>query len=313
MTNGLEQVTRRDFLRWTGALGLGAALTASGAGALLAQGPKTVPPAAAVAAAAPELVPTRPFGRTGVQVPILSMGMMFDTITNQLLLKRAMTLGVRHWDTADCYQGGDSEKGIGKYFGRFPEDRDKVFLVTKSDERGPAGMHGLLTRSLERLKTDRIDLYLVHAVSDITELDERMKAYVEKVKAEGKIRFFGLSTHKSEPEVLQGAARLGWVDGILVSYNVEQMQKPEMKDAVQACYDAGIGMTAMKTGRGELDLTKKGDRDLVQPHLDKGFSEAQARVLAVLSDTRISGACLTLKNLELLETNTAAALGRPTL
>ena len=301
------RLDRRGFLRRAGALALGAAAGGAGLSSLFAQ---TV---GAPAVAAPELVPTRPFGRTGVPVPTLALGTMFDTTTNQLLLRRAVALGVRHWDTADCYQGGDSEKGIGKFFRRSPEEREKIFLVTKSDERGPAGMHRLLERSRERMNVQRIDLYLVHAVSDIAEMDDRVRNYAEKAKAENRIRFFGLSTHRNEAEVLRGAARLGWVDGVLVAYNVESMQKPEMNAAIQACHDAGIGITVMKTGRGALDLAREGDRRLVQPHLDKGFSEAQARVLAVLGDERISNACLTLKNMDLLETYTAAALGRPAL
>ena len=54
-------------------------------------------------------VPTRPFGKTGVDVSCLSLGGMFDLPSNQLVLKQALRWGVTYWDTADCYEGGKSE------------------------------------------------------------------------------------------------------------------------------------------------------------------------------------------------------------
>ena len=60
---------------------------------------------------------------------------MFDTGANQLLLKQAVKWGVTYWDTADCYSWGKSEKGIGKYFSRYPEDRQKA-LATISSSAG---------------------------------------------------------------------------------------------------------------------------------------------------------------------------------
>ena len=102
----------------------------------------------ATAAETPTQVPTRPFGQTGVDVSILSLGGMFNIASNQLMMKQALRWGVTYWDTADCYQRG-SEKGIGKYFKKYPQDRQKVFLVSKSDARDPDGMTDLLNRSLK--------------------------------------------------------------------------------------------------------------------------------------------------------------------
>ncbi|MDP3283054.1 MAG: aldo/keto reductase, partial [Desulfobacterales bacterium] len=55
------------------------------------------------------LVPKRPFGKTGENVPILGLGGMFDIPSNQLLMKQAVKWGVTYWDNADCYEGGNSE------------------------------------------------------------------------------------------------------------------------------------------------------------------------------------------------------------
>jgi aryl-alcohol dehydrogenase-like predicted oxidoreductase len=77
-------------------------------------------------------VPTRPFGKTGIEVPILGFGTSLHVAFSQLLLRQAVKWGVTYWDTANTYMGGNSEKAIGKYFGKYPEDRKKIFLVTKT-------------------------------------------------------------------------------------------------------------------------------------------------------------------------------------
>ena len=68
------------------------------------------PPAAAAPAGT---MPKRKLGKTGVEVSILNLGGMFDTINNQLLLKQALKWGVTYWDTAESYGNGLSEEGYG--------------------------------------------------------------------------------------------------------------------------------------------------------------------------------------------------------
>jgi hypothetical protein len=119
------------------------------------------------ASAAPEVlcaqdagqVPTRPFGKTGVNVAILSLGGMFDIPNNQLMMRQAVKWGVTYWDTANSYEGGHSELGIGKYFAKYPDDRQRIFLVTKSTAWTLKGMTEHLDLSLERMRTNFIDLF----------------------------------------------------------------------------------------------------------------------------------------------------------
>ena len=191
--------SRRDFLKVAGTAGLGT---------------MAVPVHQfANASDNPNMVPTRPFGKSGVNVSILSLGGMFDIKSNQMMMKQAMRWGVTYWDTADCYQRG-SENGIGKYFSKYPEDRQKVFLVTKSDARDPEGMSRLLERSLGKMKTDYIDLYFVHGIYSIGELDQSTRSWAEKAKAAGKIRLFGFSTHSNMEDCLLAAAKTNWIDEI---------------------------------------------------------------------------------------------------
>ena len=85
-------------------------------------------------------VAKRPFGSHGVDISILTLGGTVNFISNQLLLRQALKMGVTSWDTSRNYIGKKSVKGIGKYFNKFPEDRKKVFLVTKTGHSDPDNM-----------------------------------------------------------------------------------------------------------------------------------------------------------------------------
>ena len=138
MSDRKKDLSRRDFLRAAGAAGIGSLLAPTGSfAAELAERTAKHP-----------VVPTRPFGKTGVDVSVLSSGGIFDITSNQLVLHQALEWGVTYWDTATSYVGGKSEIGIGKYFEKHPEARKKVFLVTKSGASSPRGMTKPLNRSL---------------------------------------------------------------------------------------------------------------------------------------------------------------------
>ena len=117
---------RRDFMK---TLGL------AGTAALLA-GRARAADEAGKAPAASQKVPTRPFGKAGVNVASLALGGAFGVPCNALLLDLALKHGVTYWDTADCYGNGNSELGLGQFFEKFPAARKQVFLVTKDSNRG---------------------------------------------------------------------------------------------------------------------------------------------------------------------------------
>ena len=262
----------------------------------------------------PALVPMRPFGRTGVDVSILGLGGMFDINTNQIILKQALKYGVTYWDTADCYNGGKSETGIGMYFEKNPEARKQVFLVSKSDDRDPEGMTKLLTRSLERMKTDYIDLYFIHGVKNISEMTDDMKAWVARAKKEKKIRFFGFSTHSNMEALLQAASGMPWIDGIMMTYNYRLMHSDEMRNAVDACVKAGIGLTAMKTqGGGQVKADSETELKMAGRFLEQGFTDKQAKLKAVWEEPNIACICSQMPNMTVLAANIAAALDKTAL
>jgi predicted aldo/keto reductase-like oxidoreductase len=259
-------------------------------------------------------VPTRPFGKTGVEVPVLGFGTSLHVAFSLLLLRQAIKWGVTYWDTANTYMGGNSEKAVGKYFAKYPEDRKKVFLVTKSHASNADGRTRDLNLSLERMQTDYIDLYLTHGVWSADELDPQTRRWAQKAKAEGKIRFFGFSTHSNMEECLLRAAGLGWIDGIMMSYNYRLMHSDAMRRAVDACVRAGIGLTAMKTqGGGQVQTDSETELELAGRFLQKGFTDGQAKLKAVWQNPHIASICSEMPNMTLLMSNVAAALDKTRL
>ena len=122
-----NNVSRRDFVKTLGAVGVGSMV---GAGQALAQSnaPAT---AAAPSPATPVKVPTRIYGRTGVPVSMLALGGIFDIMSNQLVLQQALNWGVTYWDTAGRLQwrpergrhwNVSGEKSAGQK-GAFPGDQ----------------------------------------------------------------------------------------------------------------------------------------------------------------------------------------------
>lgn len=258
-----------------------------------------------------EGMPTRPFGRTGIDVPILSLGGMFDIPNNQLLLHQAIRKGVTYWDTANVYLKGKSELGIGMYFKKYPEAREKIFLVTKSGARDPKGLSDHLATSLQRMNTDYIDLFFIHSISHIKEMSRDIRVWAEKMKAGGKIKFIGFSTHKNMEKCLKKGAKLGWIDGIMMSYNFRLMHKRRMKKAVDACVEAGIGLTAMKTqGGGPVKAKTEKDLRLAGKFMKRGFTDKQARLMAVWENPQISAVCSQMPNMKILQSNIDAARNR---
>ena len=297
-------IKRRQFLQILGAAGVGSMV-----GSVI--GPSA-------ADAAPMKVGSRPFGRTGIDVPILSLGTMFDTGANQLLLRQAVKWGVTYWDTAQYYNRWGSEPGIGKYLAKYPKDRKKIFLVSKSTHRDTKGLTAELEDSLNNLKTDYLDLFFIHAVDDAkSELTPRIKTWAEKMKSQGKIRLFGFSTHSNMTNSLSHAATLGWIDGIMTTYNYKVMTTDEMKRAIDACHKAGIGLTAMKTQAASSWVSTGSEstksQALEKRFLDKGMTKEQARLLAVWTDERIAAVCSQMNTMTILKANTEAAASQAEL
>jgi hypothetical protein len=115
-------------------------------------------------------------------------------------------------------------------------------------------------------------------------------------------------------ECLLEAAGLGWIDGIMMTYNYRLMQKDRMKRAVDACVEAGIGLTAMKTqGGGQVKTNTETELKLAGRFMQKGFTDAQAKLKAVWENPKIACICSRMPNMSILMSNTAATLDKTKL
>jgi len=300
------KLNRRSFFKKTAAIGLGAAI---GGASLLrpgrAEGQITLPR---------EPVSRRPFGRSGIMVSTLSLGGMFDLLNNQLVLAKAFDWGINYWDTAEGYGRGRSEEGIGRWLARNSRTREQIFLVTKLSKRRGEDFISRLEESLKRMNTDYVDMLFVHGIRGIDEMESGLESLAQGLKKAGKIKLFGFSTHSNMEACLEGAANLPWIDGIMFAYNYRLMLESRMNAAVQACYQAGIGLTAMKTqGGGPVKSDSESEIKMAGRFIQKGFSDYQAKLMAVWQDKRIASICSQMPNLTILATNAAAAVEKARL
>jgi diketogulonate reductase-like aldo/keto reductase len=136
----------------------------------------------------------RPFGSTGREVAIIGQGTWYieesDSATAIAALRRGLDLGMTHIDTAQLYGGGAAEELVGAAIaGR----RDQVFLVSKvlPQNASRSGTAAACERSLKRLRTDRLDCYLLHWRGPHP-LEDTVAAF-EQLHADGKILSWGVS------------------------------------------------------------------------------------------------------------------------
>lgn len=199
---------------------------------------------------------SRALGRTGYQVPIVSMGVM--NADNPELVRRAYEAGIRHFDTAYGYQRGRNEEMLGRVLVEELKVRDRVVIATKINIRPPQRnlppgeikeMHRrMIEESLRRLQTDYVDILYSHDVSDPAWL--KNQALIEsllEIKEKKQARFIGFSTHQNMNEVIRTAMEMKIYDVILTSLNYSLFDYTEYLETLKAAAAQGIGLVAMKT------------------------------------------------------------------
>lgn len=144
---------------------------------------------------------TRTFGPTGVKVPIIGQGtwQLRDALRAEAALRLGLELGLTHIDTAELYRG--SEEVVGR---AIAQRRGDVFLVSKVLPRNATykGTLEACRKSLARLKTDYVDVYLLHWLEDSTSIDDCMRAMGELADS-GATRFVGVSNF--DPDQIERA------------------------------------------------------------------------------------------------------------
>ena len=248
----IRRTTRREFL----AAGAGGA---AGAAWLAACSPSRTPD---TEKAVSSTLVTRALGRTGLKLPVVSIGSAYEAG----LVSAALDAGLAYVHTSGSYADQNHERLLNRVFrGRpresfvvgsspdFPEYRVlggglSEDLGTRADASTIAPF---LEGSLQRLGLAHLDIYYLASINEpATVLHEPyMRAY-EQLKRTGKIRFAGIATHRNEPAVIRAAAKSGVWDVVLTAFNFRQSHREEVRAAIHEAAEAGLGVIAMKTQAG---------------------------------------------------------------
>jgi len=193
----------------------------------------------------------RKLGRTGLDVSIVGIGGGYLDRMNAQELRQtidyAFKHGVNYIDTAPGY--GDSEARLGE--AGLSERRNECILATKASDRTYDGAMRQLEESLKRMKTDYIDVWQLHGISDEVELKEVMKPgasfdALREAKESGVVRFLGLTAHTPIP--LVSAIKTGEFDTVMVPFNIMRRQLGEDPaiGLFQLAREKNIGVVIMK-------------------------------------------------------------------
>jgi len=206
----------------------------------------------------------RPLGKTGIEVSLLGMGTGckawdhnselirkgHDSFIN--VLRRAYEKGIRYFDMADIYGAHPYMKEALKSF----IDRDKVTLLTKTSSREPRVVREDIERFRKELDTDRLDVVLMHCVSD-PDWPKKLKGCMDVLadfKAKGVLRAHGISSHNLKAAAC--AAETKWVDVLLERINPFGLKMDAPPDQVAAvlrkAHENKKGVLGMKiVGEGQ--------------------------------------------------------------
>ncbi len=244
-----SKLTRRGFVKAGGAT-LAGGLAAAAAGSPLGlSGEPTRQD--------PRIRSYKTLGRTGWRASDIAFGT--GPLRDSTLVRAAFDRGINYLDTAESYGNGSAERAIGEALPHI--GRENVFIASKAVFRGgetESQVVDRIRRSLERLKTDYVDAYSMHHTPTVEFLDHPgFHAAIARLKAEGRVRFAGVSYHGPSrdgqgnmAEVLTAAAEDGRFDMMLFVYNF--MNSGQGDRILAACRTNQVGTTIMKSAPGVL-------------------------------------------------------------
>jgi aryl-alcohol dehydrogenase-like predicted oxidoreductase len=244
---------RAGFLKWLGAT----------IGGSLMHGARARARQNAVPRPASRALPERRLGRTGVTLPILGLGgwHLGDAGSERAayaLVETAIGEGIRFFDNAESYHGGTSERWLGAALASLGA-RQQVFIMTKTYDlvhrsRDSAARH--LEGGLRRLRTDRLDLWQLHSVRSVEDVDNAFRRggameYIVDAQRQGVVRYIGVTGHQDPAANLR--ALHYWDEG--VRFDTMQMplnpidhhQRSFERLVLPELLKRDIGVIAMKT------------------------------------------------------------------
>jgi aryl-alcohol dehydrogenase-like predicted oxidoreductase len=211
------------------------------------------------------------FGRTGLKVSKLGLGTMsmgssawkgwvLDADRSIPILKRALDLGINFFDMADWYSAGANEEVVGRALLEMAP-RDELVLATKAfypmsedaNDQGLSRKHLMdsVDRSLARIGTDHVDLYIIHAFDPATPIAETMHDIVSA----GKALYLGASTmYAWQFAKMNAIARAnGWTEFVNMQCQYSLLYREEEREMMPYCQDQGVAVSTFSPlARGYL-------------------------------------------------------------
>src|ERR1700736_3888589 len=194
------------------------------------------------------------------------------------ILRRALDLGINFFDMADWYSTGRNEEVVSKNLLRMSA-RERLVLATKvyypmsedPNDRGLSRKHitTSIDRSLARMGTDYVDLYVIHAFDADTPVEETMEALHDTVRA-GKVRYLGASTMYTWQlaKMNHVAAMNGWTPFVNMQCQYNLLYREEEREMFPYCRDQGIAVTTFSPlARGYLSGAGQSKRTVHDPYL----------------------------------------------
>ncbi len=277
----------------------------------------------------PAEIPKRLFGKkTGLMIPEIIFGAGPLTQDSAKVLRVGLASGMSMIETSWMYTGGNSERTIGEVIQNV--DRDKIILLTKAStlkhedlrkskvSEVEKAIRGRLEDSLRRMKTEFIDCYIVpHAAKQAEEVDyPQLCEVVEKLKSEGKIRFFGVSVHGDYRALSMRAIESGWHDFIMAPMALtcvdpeirergNRFSNPpryyDMSGIAEKAKAAGLGVLAMKCAKWVPPYQVGPDLKKIFPSAPPGISHHQLCYRAALDDPCVSAVSVSLSSMQHLQ------------
>jgi aryl-alcohol dehydrogenase-like predicted oxidoreductase len=255
---------------------------------------------------------TKPIPSTGQRLPVVGIGTRdfgggspVSQSEIKDVLRQFSELGGKVIDTAADYQDGASETLIGNLVSELG-NRDRLFLATKVEARDRADGLQQIERSFRRLRTDRIDLFMVHNISDaLTQL-----ATLREMKKAGRIRYVGMSTSfESQYQDFEQLMKSQAMDFIEVDYALDNRKAGDRILPLAA--DRGLAVLInLPFGRGRLF---RAVRDKTLPEWAKEIdcaTWAQVFLKYIVSHPAVTCAIPGTRRVEHLLDNMQAARGR---
>lgn len=205
-------------------------------------------------------------GNTGLDVSRLCLGCMgfgdaskwihqwvLNEENSRTVIKKALEFGINFFDTANVYSLGTSEEYLGRALKEYA-NRDEVVIATKVHGQMHMGPNGSglsrkaimseIDKSLKRLKTDYVDLYIIHRWDYNTPIEETMEVLHDVVKA-GKARYIGASAMFAWQfqKALHVAEKNGWTKFVSMQNHLNLIYREEEREMLPLCKEEGIGVT----------------------------------------------------------------------